>query len=83
MLFLGTELQKKIISDNDSQYASFKSKRFQKVWKFCHKTSSPRYPKSNGLAESTVRTVKKLVKKCSRSGQDLKKRYFDSAKFPH
>ena len=40
-----------LISDNGSQYSSFKFKRFQKDWKFCHKTSSPRYPKSNGLAE--------------------------------
>ena len=63
-----------LISNNGSQYSSFKFKRFQKDRKFCHETSSPGiHPKSNGLAESTVKTVKKLVKKCSRSGQDIKK----------
>ena len=36
-----------------------------------HTTSSPRYPRSNGLAESMVKSVKKTIKKCVRSKQDI------------
>ena len=57
-----------IISDNGTLYTSYKYKRFTKQWQFKHKTSSPHYPKSNGLAEAAV---KSLIKKCNRSKQDL------------
>ena len=36
-----------------------------------HTTSSPRYPRSNGLAASMVKSVKKTIKKCVCSKQDI------------
>lgn len=33
--------------------------------------SSPRFPRSNGLAEKGVQIVKRLLKKCAHSGQDF------------
>ena len=56
-----------LISDNEPQFASYKYKQFK------HTTSSPHYPRSNGLAEATVKTVKNLLKKCHRSNQDILK----------
>lgn len=45
-------------------------KQFAKCYKFNHKTSSPRYAKSNGLVERTVQTVKTILKKCCMDGKD-------------
>jgi hypothetical protein len=42
------------------------------VWKFKHITSSPKHPRSNGLAERYVQTAKNLLKKCNKDGSDLK-----------
>ncbi|KAL1258916.1 hypothetical protein QQF64_009493 [Cirrhinus molitorella] len=36
---------------------------FAKEWGFQHTTSSPNYPRSNGLAESSVKIMKALMKK--------------------
>ena len=40
-----------LFSDNGPQYSSAE---FAKNWEFVHSTSSPLYPKANGLAESSV-----------------------------
>ena len=61
-----------LVSDNGSQYKSYKFKQFAKEWEFQHTTSSPYYPQSNGLAESSVKTVKRTIKKALESGQDIK-----------
>ena len=52
-----------LISDNGPQYASSEFKDFAREWGFTHQTSSPHFPQSNGLAESSVKTVKGLLKK--------------------
>ena len=62
-----------VISDNGSQYTARSFKRFSKEWQFVHKTSSPYHPQSNGLAEATVKTIKRLLKKCSQTKQDVLK----------
>jgi len=36
---------------------------FVESWGVIHKTSSPRYPESNGMAERSVKTVKDLLRK--------------------
>ena len=51
-----------LISDNGPQFDNTEFARFAKEWNFTHKTSSPHYPKSNGLAECTIQTLKKARK---------------------
>ena len=61
-----------VVSDNGSQYKSHCFRQFAKEWDFQHNTSSPRYPQSNGLAESSVKTVKSMMKKCLATKKDIK-----------
>ena len=57
-------------SDNGPQYASKEFRQFATKWRFKQTTSSPRYPRSNGLAERTVQSVKRLLTKALSSHQD-------------
>ena len=57
-------------SDNGPQYSSREFAEFAKTWGFKHVTSSPFYPKSNGLAERTVQTVKSILTKARKDHQD-------------
>lgn len=50
-----------LFSDNGLQFSSCEFAAFAKEWGFKHTMSSPTYTKSNGLAESSVKTVKKPV----------------------
>ncbi|UYV78371.1 K02A2.6-like [Cordylochernes scorpioides] len=58
-------------TDNGPNFTSRDFKDFQKKWLFDHQTSSPLYPKSNGLAERAVQTAKILIRKCLDSGQEV------------
>lgn len=58
-----------LIADN-MPFGSAEMREFAKNWEFEIVTSSPRYPKSNGLAERNVQTLKKLLKKAIDSNGD-------------
>jgi hypothetical protein len=49
------------MSYNGPQYASREFQEFAKTWEFKHVTSSPRYPRSNGLAEKNGTDGKEVV----------------------
>lgn len=53
-------IPEELISDNGPLYSS---DEFANNWEFMHKTSSPRYPQSNGFADRMVQTAKKILKK--------------------
>lgn len=55
-------IPKILIADN-MPFGSFEFKKFAEEWKFKIITSSPRYPKSNGEAESAVKITKNLLRK--------------------
>ena len=59
-----------LVSDNATQYQSQEMTQFATEWGFKQITSSPLYPRSNGLAERTVQTAKNLLEKSKQSGQD-------------
>jgi len=42
-----------------------------KKYKISHVTSSPYYQQSNGLEETGVQTVKRMMKKCQATGEDI------------
>ena len=58
------------MTDNGSQIVSQEFIQFTTDWEFKHVTSSPRYPKSNGKAESAVKVAKNLFKKAIKDGKD-------------
>lgn len=45
-----------LITDNATSFSSKEFKNFAHLWDFQHVTSSPNYPRSNGLAERGVRS---------------------------
>ena len=58
------------VSDNGPQFSSELMAKFANEWSFKHVTSSPLHPMSNGLAEKTVQTVKRLFQKSKDSKTD-------------
>jgi hypothetical protein len=59
-----------IVSDNGPQFASSEFQTYTTRNNIRHTTSSPIYPQSNGLAERTVQTAKKLLKKAKYEKND-------------
>lgn len=58
------------ISDNGPPYNSKVFRSFCDDWGIVHKISSPYLPRSNGLAERSIQTVKKMLNKYKESGSD-------------
>jgi hypothetical protein len=57
-------------SDGGPQFASQQFAEFAEKWRFRHNITSPYHSQSNGKAESAVKEAKKILKKCSISGED-------------
>ena len=65
-------IPKSVFTDNGPQFIANEYKQFATSWDFDHNdTSSPHFPQSNVLAERTVQTVKRTLKKAHKSGQDI------------
>ena len=60
-----------LLSDNGPAYDSEGFEVFTKLFDFRHETSSPGYPQSNGLAEKTVQTAKRMLSKCAADGTNF------------
>ena len=60
--FCRTGVPDALWSDQGPQFTSKLFQDFTKRWGFQHRTSSPRYPQSNGKIEATVKSMKKLIK---------------------
>src|SRR6218665_2232041 len=58
-----------VMSDN-SPFGAREFLEFAAAWEFKAITSSPRYPQSNGKAESAIKTAKRLMTKASESMLD-------------
>ena len=59
-----------VVSDNGPCFNSATYKQFATEWGFEHVTISPGFSQSNGQVENAVKSVKRLMKKANRSGQD-------------
>ncbi len=62
----------RLVADN-MPFNSREMKDFSKDYSFDITTSSPVYPKSNGMAEQAVQTTKNILKKADESGEDYRK----------
>ena len=69
------------MSDN-MPFASRNMIQFAKEWEFQLVTSSPTYPRSNGLSERFVQTVKSLFKKAAEEQRDPYKALLDFRNTP-
>ena len=70
-IFSRQGVPQKVISDNGPQYSSAEFAKFALESDFKHVTSSPHFAQSNGLAERTVQTVKRLFDKSKTERKDL------------
>ena len=61
MVFSVHGVPETLISHNSPQYASQEFTNFASSYEFCNVTSSHHFPQSNGQAERTVKTIKKLL----------------------
>lgn len=70
-IFARHGIPKVIISDSGRQFTSKEMDQFSLEWNFQIIHSSPHYQQSNGQAERTIQTMKKIIKKCHEDKTDL------------
>ena len=56
-VFAHNGIPEELVTDNGAQYTSKEMKAFAASYSFQHTTSSPYYPRGNGLAEQTVKML--------------------------
>ena len=59
-----------LVSDNDPPYNSKEFAEFSKEYEFEHKTSSPRYPQSNGEGRECSEITKNIIQKANYARSD-------------
>lgn len=62
---------REIVSDNATQFTGEPFQKLMEDWGIRHTTSSPRYPRANGMAERFVQTIKTTIKKCIATNGDV------------
>ena len=62
-------IPEKLVADMPFNSAAFQ--QFAKQWDFNLTTLSPLYPKSNGLAERNVQTMKQMLRKITETNGDI------------
>ena len=60
-----------LISDCGQPYSSEEFRKFMRAWNIEHVRSSPYHASSNGLAEKSVQTAKRLLEKTFKEGGDI------------
>ncbi len=60
-----------LVSDNGSLFKAGNFRNFASDWDFCHVTSNWHYSRSNGKAESAVKTAKRLFRKAKEANSDV------------
>ena len=58
-----------VVVDN-MPFSSKSFRQFARDWGFAVRTSSPRYPQSNGMSERAIQTIKNLLRKAFEDGND-------------
>ena len=59
----------RLFSDGGRQFTAAETQEFLDRWGVRHRLSTAAYPQSNGLAESAVKSLKALLKKCGNKAQ--------------
>lgn len=70
-IFARNGIPQELLSDGGPQYGSQAIAKFALEYDFRHVLSSPYFPQSNGLSEKGVQVMKRLVRKCIDTDQDL------------
>lgn len=70
LIFARHGIPMEVVSDGGPPFNSAEFETFMRCWDIKHIFSSPYYPKSNGLAERSVKIVKDMLKKCQVDGSD-------------
>lgn len=70
-IFARHGIPKIVVSDSGPQFISAEFQKFSNDWDFKSIAVSPHHQQSNGLAERNIQTVKKMIKKCHETKEDI------------